>query len=549
MWMGYRSFTRLITVFLLVLSFNPATSNAETALNIQITKAGDGDSTFFESLTMQLKVSGGMSVKYSTCDAFFNGNPDIGIRLIAENKEGRINPSISNFNAKTLEINSTSLECEFALEPVRYFNFANNMIKLPADLNISIFNASTWFSQKTIRMLDTSSIQPSLSIINPLRGSAVNGDFEVTTSIENNEFWNPDNTFAGAFEGAVSNCGQSTHSEFEISLPGIENQTQALANYSRFSGKKIIVTQQSDNVFRYQFLETGQYTICIWQSFVAVSDSNVKSNNGEMSVASVVVNVNSVISNIAYAYNDPIFKRLDGGSPYNFVFKCPLRISSSSDTYECSLQAKSKLTASDLRVLGITSGTKLQLIGSPLVAVCEFNRDDVWITCESDKGLVPDYYAKVYLLEVGFDTPVKFKVRNYLKKYGYTGVRLSENIEQGDPVGSYSWKMNDYDARKKQAAYAPPSAAYQASLSRAIKSSMNSRCQKLPAGFSKYSFKYSKKIFSNDGIPGYIFIINAKTNIQIFEMGNSWQFAPSASTSDQKTWRDWGCGGAIWVNG
>ena len=546
--MRYRSFTGLVTAFLLLLSFNATTSNAETPLNIDITKAGDGNSTFFESLTMQVKVSGGISVKYSTCDAFFNDNADIGIRLIADNKAGRISPSISNFDAKTLEMNSTTLECEFVLEPVRYFNFANNMINLPTDLTISIFNSSKWFSQKTIRMLDVSSFQPSLSIINPLRGSTVAGDFEVTTEIENGEFWNPEKTFAGAYKGAISDCGQSTFSNLEISTIGIENRTEVLANYSRFSGVKMIVTQQSGNTFRYQFLETGQYTICIWQSFVSPSDSNVKSNDGQMSVASVVVNVNSVIPNITYAYNDPIFGRFGSQSPYNFVFKCPARISSSSDTYECSLQARSKLTASDLLELGITGGTKLQLIGSILVDVCEYNRDDIWITCESRSSLVPEYFAKSYILEVGFDTPVKFKVRNYLKKYGYTGVQISENSEQGDPVSSYSWKMNDYDARKRQAANAPPSTAYQATLSRIIKSSMNSRCQKLPAGFSKYSFRYSKKITSIDGIPGYIFVVNSRTNIQIFEMGNSFQFAPSSSTTDQKTWRDWGCGGAIWVN-
>jgi hypothetical protein len=381
-----------------------------------------------------------------------------------------------------------------------------------------------------------------------LRGSTVAGDFEVTTDIENGEFWNPEKTFAGAYEGAISDCGQSTFSNLEISMIVIENRTEVLANYSRFSGAKMIVTQQSGNTFRYQFLETGQYTICIWQSFVSPSDSNIKSNDGQMTVASVVVNVNSVIPNITYAYNDSIFGRLDGGSPYNFIFKCPARISSSSDTYECSIQAKSKLTPSDLRVLGITSGTKLELMGSVLVDVCEYRQDDIRIACESRSSLVPDYFAKVYILEVGFDTPVKFRVKNYLKKYGYTGVQISENLEQGDPVSSYSWKMNDYDARKRQAANAPPSTAYQATLSRIIKSSMNSRCQKLPAGFSKYSFRYSKKITSIDGIPGYIFVVNSKTNIQIFEMGNSFQFAPSSSTTDQKTWRDWGCGGAIWIN-
>jgi hypothetical protein len=266
-----------------------------------------------------------------------------------------------------------------------------------------------------------------------------------------------------------------------------------------------------------------------------------------MSVASVVVNVNSVISTITYAYNDPIFGRLDGRSPYNFVFKCPARISSSSDGYECSLQAKSKLTDSDLRVLGITSGTKLQLMGSILVDVCEFNRDDVRIACDSRRGLVPDYFAKTYILEVGFDTPVKFKVKNYLKKYGYTGVEIFGNVEQGDPDRSFGWKMNDYDARKRQAANAPPSASYQATLSKEIKSSLTSTCQKLPIGFSKYSVKYSKKITSYDGVPGYIFVINGKTNIQIFEMGNSWQFGPSSATPDQKTWKAWGCGGAIWI--
>jgi hypothetical protein len=392
---------------------------------------------------------------------------------------------------------------------------------------------------------DESTIQPSLTITSPLRGSSVNGDFSVTTKIENGLLWNPETTMAGAYEGASSNCFLPV-GNFEVSALNSPNRTKVSANQFSASAKQMIVTQQNPNTFRYQFFEPGQYTICIWQSFTSTTDSNIKSNNGNWATAAVIVNVSSAVSSLTYEYSDPIFRRI-GGYPYNFIFTCPSNMSSTSQTYQCSVQAHSKLSAQNLQALGLTSGTTVKMTGSIPLTVCEYSRDDIRIACQNDSRLVPDYFAKVYVINVEFDAPVKFTVNNYLSKTGYTGVEIFGNIEQGDPNSSFAWKTNNYDANKRKAANAPPSASYQASISKAIKSSMSSKCQKLPSGFSKYSVKYSKKITSNDGVPGYIFIVNGKTNLQIFEMGNSWQFGPSAATSDQKTWKSWGCGGAIWI--
>jgi hypothetical protein len=461
--------------------------------------------------------------------------------LNADGKDGRQQEGISNLSVKTLELNPTELLCEFSLAPGRYFNFPNNIITLPANLIVTIKNDSNVFDQKTIRMLDESTIQPSITIIDPLRGSEVAGDFLVTTKIENSALWLPDSTLAGAFVGATSNCSLSGN--FAISELTVPNRNTAL--YNQYSGnKEVIVTQLSENTFRYQFFQPGQYTICFAQSFIAKIDSKVKS---DYATAAVIVNVSSAVSNLTYDYNDPIFKKLGSSRPYNFVFKCPKSVSAAIDTYECSIQAQSKLTTSILRDLGLTSATTIEMTGRVPLVVCEYSRGNIRIACENDSSLVPSYFSKVYLLNVGFDTPVKFKVKNHLKKYGYTGVEISGNSEPGDPKSYYAWKMNDYDAKMRQAANTPPSASYQVTLSKEIKSSLNSTCQKLPTGFSKFSVKYSKKITSYDGIPGYIFVINGKTSIQIFEMGNSWQFGPSSATADQKTWKAWGCGGAIWI--
>ena len=517
-------------------------SNADTPLVIKITKAGDGSSTYSSSLTMQVKVSGGSSTKYSTCDAFFRDNQDIRLNLTAGVKEGRTYGIISQYGVKTLEITPTALACEFALVPISYFNFASNMIELPINLTLKISNESTVFDQKTIKMIDESTVQPTLTITSPLRGSTVSGDFVVTTSTANISLWNPKTTSAGAVIGAVSNCVGGV----QISTLNSPFRTVAAENQYRSSNKQLVVTQLSANTFRYQFFEPGQYTICISQTFTSISDSNFQSNNGNWSSAAVVVNVSSAVSSLTYSYDDPIFRKI-GGYPYNFIFNCPSNVSLTSNTYECSVQAKSKLTSSDLSNLGLTSGTKVNMTGSIPLIVCEFNRDDIRIACQNDGSLVPGYFARVYIVNVGFDAPVKFTVNNYLSKTGYTGVEIFGNIEQGDPDSSFAWKMNNYDANKRKAANAPPSASYQASIAKAIKSAMSSKCQKLPSGFSNYSVKYSKKITSYDGVPGYIFIVNGKTNLQIFEMGNSWQFGPSAATSDQKTWRSWGCGSAIWI--
>jgi len=84
------------------------------------------------------------------------------------------------------------------------------------------------------------------------------------------------------------------------------------------------------------------------------------------------------------------------------------------------------------------------------------------------------------------------------------------------------------------------------SLEGAIKNAMAKQCQKLPAGFSKYSVQYSKQTISSDGVPGFIYTINKKTYIQIYNMGG-WYMGPSNAISDRKTWSAWGCGGGIWI--
>lgn len=83
-------------------------------------------------------------------------------------------------------------------------------------------------------------------------------------------------------------------------------------------------------------------------------------------------------------------------------------------------------------------------------------------------------------------------------------------------------------------------------LEGAIRNAMLNQCQKLPMGFSKYSVQYSKRTMSSDFVPGFIYSINKKTNIQIYNMG-SWYMGPSNAVSDRKTWNAWGCGGGIWI--
>ena len=84
------------------------------------------------------------------------------------------------------------------------------------------------------------------------------------------------------------------------------------------------------------------------------------------------------------------------------------------------------------------------------------------------------------------------------------------------------------------------------SLEGAIRNAMLKQCQKLPTGFSKYSVQYSKQTMSSDFVPGFIYVINKKTYIQIYNMG-AWYMGPSNAISDRKTWSAWGCGGGIWI--
>jgi hypothetical protein len=227
-------------------------------------------------------------------------------------------------------------------------------------------------------------------------------------------------------------------------------------------------------------------------------------------------------------------------------FLCPKTITSTKQ-YNCTLQAIPGVVRFGVYSQGFKPSpvTKIYLTGEIPVVVCEFDNNEYrGMGCEA--GAEPPYFAKTQTFYIGFDKPTSIKVTNYLGKTGFTGVEI---VSRSESMGKdyYAWKANDYDAKKKKAATAPPSVDFQSSLTKTIRASMKSNCQKLPTNFSQLTIKFSKRITSRDGIPGYLFVINNKTIIQIYDMGNAWQYGPSTASSDQKTWKSWGCGTAIWI--
>ena len=346
---------------------------------------------------------------------------------------------------------------------------------------------------------------------------------------------------AGASLGALENCGFYPVENFEIKALNSPNTTKAYPGDYKFT-----VTQESDNSFRYQFYIPGKYTICIWQDFRSVVNPEVSSegNFTSWTVASVIVNVVSPIKNIEYSWDDPIFYEY-GRTAYNFQFKCGSGFKNSDSTYKCSIQAKSKITNYDLDFLGLSPSTSVKIVGSIPVDICVVNNDfDFLWPCEGPPADLRT--VSRFRINVGFDTPTTFKVKNYLNITGYTGVQIAGNFESGDPRSSYSWERYDYQAKKRKAANAPPPSAVLKATTRQIRSGMQKKCQNLPSGFSKFSVKYKKRIASGDGVPGYVFEVNKQLSLQVFGLGEM-RIGPSPTSKDSRFFIAWGCGtSAFW---
>jgi hypothetical protein len=527
--MNWRRILATLMGLLLIFAGSSVSAKADSQLTVKIIKAGDGTSTVSTNLTIHIEISGSNSATALSCAQYLSQNKNIRIGLTANSLEGsKVNP-IDVFTVKTLSISPTTLNCEFSAVPNDYFGGTWKFASSQVDLIIKIYSGNSILDQKNLKMTDLSSMKPKLTILSPLRASEVPGDFVLTTSIQNSAYWNVKSTYIGV--GIGTNF---------LSCNGLVDAGTQIKNLdfpTRFNGANgFIVTQRSSTTFRFQFLIPGQYTLCVYQYFRSVAEPTVEA------LAEVIgfAKVTSPVPSLTLNYNDPI---LESGS-YQIDFSCPATISSK-DGYTCTLQAVQK----DIRFAYYNQGfkpslgTKISLTGTIPVVVCEFS-NDVYRGMGCGVGAEPPYFAKTQTVLVGFDKPVAIKVNNYLSKTGFTGVEIDRSSAGKE---TYAWKAYGYDAKKKKATNAPPSVEFQSSLVKALRGSMKTNCQKLPANFTRLPMKFSKRITSRDGIPGYLFVINNNTNLQVYDMGNAWQYGPSIASSDQKTWKSWGCGTAIWI--
>lgn len=531
-----------LALFLGMVTGLPANASA---LTIHLLKLGNGTATSSSSLLVDVEVSGGTSTNFSTCTSYFDSTSDVKISFSADGKQGSQSDPINAFSTSTLNISPTNLTCEFRVAPLNYFGYSWNFPSNAIPLQVTISSGTSILDQQTISMQNVASQQPILTITSPLRGSSVPGDFTVTTNIENSAQWKVSRTMAGAYLGAVPNCGYPV-GNYEIKSLNSPNATTAMDGLSS-SRKKVNIAQQSVTSFHYQFFQAGQYTICIWQTYNSVLDPTVSSTGtlSSWTIASVVVSVVAAVSNLTYSWDDPIF-RMMYHNPYNFKFTCP-NIKSSDATYTCSIQAQKNLSSSDLADMGISQSTSVKVTGRFSMYVCVINSDygALWPCMGPDD--VPDKFVSAFKINVGFDAPTLFKVKNYLNITGSTGVAIDGNGQQGDPASEYGWQMKNYQANKQKAANAPPSASVLSSFAKAIRKGMSAKCQKLPSGFSKFPIVYSKRITSNDGVPGYVFVVNKKLYLQVFDMGGL-NIGPSPTVQDNRTFIAWGCGiSALWV--
>ena len=511
---------------ILIFTAAPETSVAESQLVIKITKAGDGSSALSSGLTIQFEISGGNSGTALSCAQYLSQNKFIKIALIADSVE--VIQPIDDYTVKTLNLSPTSLSCEFSMVPSDLFGNPWKFATPQVNLTIKIYSGSLILDQKILSITDSSSIKPQISIVSPLRASQVPGEFTVTTSIKNSNFWKVESTYIGAGIGAAF-----------LSCNGLTDAGTQLKNFNsptRFArANGFIVTQQSSTTFKFQFLYPGQYTLCIKQYFASVAEPSEKA----VSEVIGIVNVTSAITSLNIDYKDPLLRY--GGETIEFL--CPETIPLKNN-YTCTLQAvQTGRLEFYYQEFMPSLATKIVLTGMVPVVVCEFDNNTYrGVGCGSGEG--PPYFSKTETVLVGFEKPISIKVNNNLSKTGFTGVEINRSSTGKE---TYAWKANDYDAKKKKAANAPPSKEFQSTLAKAVRASMKSKCQKLPTNFSLLSVNFSKRITSRDGIPGYLFLINNKMNIQIYDMGNAWQYGPSSASSDQKNWKSWGCGAAIWI--
>ena len=523
--MNWRRILATLMCLQIIFAGSSVSAKAESQLSVKIIKAGDGTSTVSTNLTMHIEISGGNSATALSCAQYLSQNKNIRIGLTANGLEGsKVNP-IDDFTVKTLSISPTTLNCAFSAVPNDYFGSPWKFASSQVDLTIKIYSGNSILDQKNLKMTDLSSMKPKLTILSPLRASEVPGDFVLTTSIQNSAYWNVKSTYIGVGIGTnFLSCNGLIDAGTQIKNLNIPTR------FGRANG--FIVTQRSPTTFQFQFLYPGQYTLCVYQYFSSAAEPTVEA----LSEVIGFVKVTSPVPSLTLDYDDPI---LASGS-YRIELLCPTP-NFSSKQYTCSLQAVSGAVKFYYPNFEPSLGTKIVLTGFIPVVVCEFDRSPS-MGCEA--GAKPPYFVKTETFLVGFDKPTAIRVNNYLSKTGYTGVEIDR---QSGVNGIYSWKTDNYDAKKNKAANAPPSVEFQSSLVKALRGSMKSNCQKLPTNFTRLPMKFSKRITSRDGIPGYLFTINNKTNIQVYDMGNAWQYGPSSASSDQKTWKSWGCGAAIWI--
>jgi hypothetical protein len=524
--MKWRQVIATLMGMLFIAVASPEKAIAESQLAIKMVKAGDGTSTLSSSLTVQFEISGGNSGTALSCAQYLSQNKSIKIALTADSVE-RTKP-IDDYTVKTLTISPTSLSCELNMVPSDLFGTPWKFSTPQVSLTIKIYNENLVLDQKNLSMTDSSSIKPKLSIVSPLRASQVPGEFTVTTSIQNSSYWKVESTYVGAGIGAAFfSCNGMIDAGTKI------NNFNTPTRFSRANG--FIVTQQSSTTFKFEFLYPGQYTLCIYQNFASIAEPNVKA----VSEVIGIVNVTSAMSSISLDYDDELLEY--GG--YTIKFLCPETISSSKN-FDCTLQA---VQTGSLRFYDQgfkpSLATKIVLTGMVPVVVCEFDNNTYrGVGCGS--GEKPPYFSKTETVLVGFEKPISINVNNNLTKTGFTGVEINRSSTGKE---TYAWKANDYDAKNKKAASAPPSKEFQSTLANAVRTSMKSKCQKLPKNFNSSTIIFSKRITSRDGIPGYLLVINKKTNIQVYDTGNAWQYGASTATADQKTWKSWGCERSIWI--
>lgn len=214
----------------LFLTFSAIPGYSSTPLTIKIEKIGAGATAHSSLIDLLLTVSGGNSQNSPTCEAFFKTN-NVEFSILADGqslRNVRLDTKLainSNSRIETVSLSPAMLKCRIKIQPYSdyYLLYSWEFTKDKVSAVFNLESAGIALDSKPFTLTNFDSIQPSISILEPQRGAKVQGEFYLSTSQSNSEFWNLTSSSVVVMTGLQSVCQTPTGmTEVRIGYPNEE---------------------------------------------------------------------------------------------------------------------------------------------------------------------------------------------------------------------------------------------------------------------------------------------------------------------------------------